>query len=132
MRSKAIARSASLPEWTTIWRSRRSRRISTSPSRERARSSALTLEQERDGVRELLVVAFFVVDLRGDAQHLVRRRRLVHDRHFDLVLEEDRVLQLICIERGGRDGEPVWPRKRLYRSDHVVGCRRRDRPTRAH
>src|ERR1051326_5653105 len=90
MRSKAIARSASLPEWTTIWRSRRSRRISTSHSRERSRSSALTLEQERDGVRELLVVAFFVVDLRGDAQQPVRRRRPGHDRHFDLVLEEER------------------------------------------
>src|ERR1043165_1049256 len=111
MRSKGIARSASPRAWTTTSQSRRSTRISRLRSRAPWRRSKPALQKARDRSGELLVVAFVVVELRRHAQQPFRRRRPRHDRYFDLVLEEERVLKRIGIERGRRERAAVRQRK---------------------
>src|SRR5258708_32163340 len=72
-------------------------------------------------LRQTLVFLDRVVELRRDAKHAFAGMWPWHDRHLDLLLEQQGVLQRVAVERGGRHGVAVGQRNGGHGAEHLVG-----------
>src|SRR5215212_565138 len=108
--------------WSVSWRHaptisariaiviQKARRIAVPPLRE--------TQVHRQCLSKTLIVVERVVELRGDANETFRRVRRRHERDFDSVLEQQRVLQRI--------GDAVRQRHARHRAEHLVRRGMRD------